>query len=526
MIASSIAIAQVPPPFSAVAHITTESNDYSQTRQFSDVMLFFDGKDKWRLDPNRVPQRSTARLDTPFGLIRPIVTTDVFIRDQGRHVLYRFLSRPLTTEVFYHEFDVGVTSPKVVEAAGLDDWTIYDTTNPCAGSPTTECRKKGSAKVRGSPCTVWILTWEDQAHRTKSKRTIWLDNQTGITLRSELSEVRLRELGKGASKYKVTTELNDVRIGEQDPSLFELIGKGGLRILQDSRPDPTSPYVFRTLAKEVLTDAAVRDKRGYLVTGLTKQDFHVFEDGSERALAGFWFDEHPIAVALVVDSSSSMQSSIRELQSTSVEVLSRLKAEDQVALIVFEEFVNKLVELTTDRQAIANALGEVKAAGGTDVVNALFIATLYLRKNAPDRRRVIILISDNLAPSVTFTRIGSLRSETELIDTALQNETAIYSLRVDSGGGKWPGIVSMEEVTRSTGGMMMNASQARKMLDEVVSELRKRYVLSFIPGRSQPDGRLHTIEVTLSERFGVSEKDYTVHHRTGYRTPQVERTTP
>lgn len=526
MITSSPADGQTVPAFSAVARVTSKKNEKENSfRKYWSVMLYFDGKDKWRLDPNGLSPQD--RLPRATGIaIRSTLRSDFFIRDEGRRVLYQFLSRPLTPNVFYHEFDTGPAAPRIPEASGFEDWTIYDAANPCSKSPNMECQRIGTEKVGGYSCAAWRLKWEDRLHRTRSTRTIWLDVKTGITMKSELSEIRSK--GRGTSEYKSIVELKDLRIGQQDASLFELKGDDGRQVVaeydSDDLTSPESSYVFRKAVKEVLVDVAVRDKSGSLISGLSKEDVRIFEDDKERPLAGFWFDEHPLAVALVLDSSSSMASSVHEMQKTAAEVLSRLKPDDEVALLVFEGFVRGIVDLTKDRQAIANALAEVKTVGGTDILNALFISTIYLQNKAPDRRRVIVLVSDNLAPSVTFTRLGSIRTQAELIDTALQNETAIYNLRTDSGGGKSPDLISMERITQATGGMMMSTSKARTMLDDVVSELRKRYVVSFVPARSKPDGRLHTIEITLSDGFGVSEKDYTVHHRSGYRTPQLAST--
>ncbi|HUP02496.1 MAG TPA: VWA domain-containing protein [Bryobacteraceae bacterium] len=46
------------------------------------------------------------------------------------------------------------------------------------------------------------------------------------------------------------------------------------------------PTVIRTQARLVLVDATVRDKKGKLVTTLTKDDFRLWEDGKERPISG------------------------------------------------------------------------------------------------------------------------------------------------------------------------------------------------------------------------------------------------
>src|SRR5438477_6074921 len=56
--------------------------------------------------------------------------------------------------------------------------------------------------------------------------------------------------------------------------------------------------------------------------------------------------------------------------------------------------------------------------------DALYGASVYLKRAAPKDRRAIILVSDNLAPK------GAHHSEHEVEDTALEFETDIQSIQV------------------------------------------------------------------------------------------------
>lgn len=534
------AVAQKAPAFSAALRMEIQDSDVRTPPLELQFNLFFDGNNRWRLSPGQDRQSQLRSLET--GAAVPSSAGDIFIRDEARHVLYRFLSRPLTPEVLYHEFDAGPLAPRSPEAFGLDDWTLYNPQSPCAGLLGVSCRRAGVRRIGRYACDVWEMRWRDGVHGTSSLRTIWIDRATGITIRSRLIEQPLAP-DSAPRQYRATAELSDIRIEPQVASLFELRTKDGVPIMEGSREragdSAGSGYIFRAAAKEVLVDVSVRDGRGRPITRLSRSDFRIFEDGAERPLAGFWFDEHPLAIALVVDKSGSMLRNLQEMQQTAEEVLSRLKPVDEVAFFSFDDDVSNVVELTTDRGQISRALGEVTAGGGTDIVNALLAACVYLRNKAPDKRRVVILVSDNLAPPFTVNEAGVMRDEMELIDTALQNEVVIYNLhvsRVDRSKvamtslvrrgalkglrQEWAGDpVAMERITETTGGAMMKAPRARRMLDEVVSELRRKYVISFVPARPHVDGRMRTIEVRLGNRWNAMT--YTVHHRTGYRTPQV-----
>src|SRR4029453_9418426 len=53
----------------------------------------------------------------------------------------------------------------------------------------------------------------------------------------------------------------------------------------------------------VMVDAVVRDRTGRPMDALRREDFRVFEDGTERPITSFSQDKLPLAVALVVDRS-------------------------------------------------------------------------------------------------------------------------------------------------------------------------------------------------------------------------------
>ena len=57
----------------------------------------------------------------------------------------------------------------------------------------------------------------------------------------------------------------------------------------------------------VVLHATVRDKRGRFVSGLTKDDFLVLDDGAAQTIKVFQHEDVPEAVGLVVDNSGSMR---------------------------------------------------------------------------------------------------------------------------------------------------------------------------------------------------------------------------
>jgi VWFA-related protein len=198
-----------------------------------------------------------------------------------------------------------------------------------------------------------------------------------------------------------------------------------------------------------------------------------------------------------------------------------------VALFSFAGQVERLEDLTTDRQRIANRIATIRAGGGTNIVDALFDATYYLGAVAPDRRRAIILVSDNVATTKPRANEG------QMIRMAMESETVVYSIKTPGEAipltmriPTWlGGSGSVAQVVQETGGEIIEAGQGSLdgALATVISRLRLRYTLGFYPSSNRATG-FHKVDVLLVPRFGRAGQDYTVHARRGYYPPGTATT--
>jgi Ca-activated chloride channel family protein len=288
----------------------------------------------------------------------------------------------------------------------------------------------------------------------------------------------------------------------------------------EAQPAAAGGFKLSVSVRMVLVDAVVRDRQGSTIENLTRDDFLVFEDGVRQEVQIFSRDELPIAVALVIDRSGSVAPYISELRRIAERALQQLKPEDQVALFSFAANVERVEDLTTDRQRIADGIARVRAGGGTNIIDALHDSIAYLAKTAPDRRHAIILISDNQAT------VQPQASEAETIRKAMESETVVYSIRTSGQGAAltlpMPSILtgagSVSKVVRETGGELFDARNVASLdtaLAGVITRLRMRYCLGYYP--SNPvQGVFHAIVVRLSDSHGKPGSDYFLHARRGY----------
>jgi Ca-activated chloride channel homolog len=288
------------------------------------------------------------------------------------------------------------------------------------------------------------------------------------------------------------------------------------------------PYRLRADVDLVLVEATVRDQHGGIVDDLTQQDFHVYEDGVEQKISTFSRDELPLAVAMVLDCSGSMDPILRQLSRVAVATLSPLKPNDEVALFDFAARADLRVGLTSDWHRIAERIASIRAAGGTVIPDALFEAASYLGSAAPERRHAIILVSDN------DNTLKGYADESDVIRQALEAQAVIYSIRVQPGPPSHEmGVilpifrdVSVSRITRETGGEVINAANIeaiRPAMTAIIMRLKRRYSLGYYSTNHRHDGAFREIAVNVTEDSANPTRKYTISVRRGYFAPSENR---
>jgi len=271
----------------------------------------------------------------------------------------------------------------------------------------------------------------------------------------------------------------------------------------------------------VLLEATVKDKAGRVMKDLKKEDFALDEDGVAQQIAHFSRDQLPLAVALVVDLSNSIEPFIRPLRYATLTALRSLKPEDEVALFTFSSDVQQRVALTRDKREVSDQIEFFRTGGATNINRAIYDAARYLRDAAPAARRVIVLVSDNV-PTVA-DRVA----HKQVVEAALEADAAVYSLKVPGynplparlAAATMPGMVNVKKLTAKTGGEIFDIEKERSLFlafQSLIERLKTRYTLGFYPTHKAADGGFRRLDLRLQPSFGTKGRDYSVLSKTGY----------
>ena len=281
------------------------------------------------------------------------------------------------------------------------------------------------------------------------------------------------------------------------------------------------PGVMRVAVNLVMVDATVKTKAGQILGDLKREDFQLREDGVEQNVQIFSRDELPLNVALVLDLSDSIQPFLGPLRDAANTALASLKPEDEVALFTFSTEAELRVPLTRDKSEIARQISAFKVGGATNINDGIFVPAKYLLSAPPRGRRVIILISDDVA---TYSGgEGTHDIVTELIGA----DAVLYNLKIP--GYNPPetllhatvekGLVNIRKVMGQTGGEVFDVQDVAH-LDAVfaalIHRIKTRYTLGYYTKASAAEGKAHKLDVHLAPSFGKKGRDYLVLSKNGF----------
>lgn len=366
-----------------------------------------------------------------------------------------------------------------------------------------------------------------------------------------------------------------------------------LLFTQQGAPHEETPVAtLKSQANEVLLPVTVRDKKGQVVTSLKQEDFVLQQDGRLQVIRSFTHDTKvPFRVGLLVDTSRSQANALPAERTATGKFIDQMLAQtaDKGFLLHFDHQVELLQDFTSSKAKLHHELDEMSTStggsvepagsdgagsdgagsgrtgsdrtdsgnadgrsrgssrrgGGTQLYDAIFLASNELMMKQPGRKALIVL-SDGADR-------GSRESLSDAVDAAEKANVSVYTVyfkgeedrdnsgpdldrRGGMGGGGYPGRFpgssrfphpgsgeqkvdgkkTLEQIARRTGGMAFEAKK-KESFDEVYAqiaeELKGQYLLTYTPDRSasKDDGDgFHKILLK------AKDDKYTVATREGY----------
>ena len=187
-------------------------------------------------------------------------------------------------------------------------------------------------------------------------------------------------------------------------ALFVLTTQVQVGFSQTPKPSPSpSPQepevdpddVISVNTTEILLPVTVRDLKGQLVDGLTKNDFRIFEDGQVQPLSDIELRQVPVDVVLMVDASSSAADNLDDFSRAAEGFAAHLASDDRVSLIQFDDKVLLLQDWTKSLVQLRRALKRITPGMFTRFHDAVVLASRD-QKPRPNARHAVIILTDGI----------------------------------------------------------------------------------------------------------------------------------
>jgi VWFA-related protein len=317
--------------------------------------------------------------------------------------------------------------------------------------------------------------------------------------------------------------------------------------------------VVRINTTLVTVPVSVLDRQGRFVPNLRQEDFSIFENGVEQAVAYFEPSEKPFTVALLLDTSASTRFHLWEIREAAIAFAKQLRPQDRVLIVTFSDEVLLLTEATNDSNIINTVIEENATPGGATRLYDAVALVIKERLNKIKGRKAIVLFTDGVDTASQMATYQSTLRESEELDALIypiQYDTSDY-MRAMQGGptvtivttrSNWPfpGTTSSQTTQRvplnggvplpgttqadydranqylhqladKSGGRLYqanNTAQLAQAFSQIAEELRRQYSLGYYPQTATVEsGERRQIRVR------VRQPNLAVKARDGYVRP-------
>lgn len=263
----------------------------------------------------------------------------------------------------------------------------------------------------------------------------------------------------------------------------------------------------------------------HFVGGLPQEKFSIFEDGIKQDVSFFTSERQPIALSILLDSSTSMDTKLKTAQEAAIGFASRLGPQDVAQIIDFDSRPNVVQSFTNDRALLEAAIRKTTAGGSTSLYNAIYIALSELKKIRAEslaqvRRQAIVVLSDGEDTS-------SLVEYDAVLDAAKRSEVLIYCIGLKSRNdfptkGFNEADFVMRTLAQETGGRAFFVEllpQLATIYQTIADELVSQYTIGYSPKNPKRDGAWRTVVVR------VDQPDAVVRTKRGYFAPTIQQMT-
>ena len=286
---------------------------------------------------------------------------------------------------------------------------------------------------------------------------------------------------------------------------------------QDRDQGQPKEFVIRSEVRLVLLDVSVKDRDGGFVSGLTKDNFAVMENGAAQAITVFAAHDVPVTVGILVDESRSMTPKRADVLSAAESFIAGSNPQDEIFVLNFNDFVKRgLPEglpFSDNLEQLRAALDRGIPKGRTALNDAVVEGLKQLELGRRDKKTLVVISDggDN----------ASRHSRREMLDLVERNIATIYTMGIFEPGDPDLDRGLLKRLAGISGGEAHFPGDADEMVAAcrgIAKDIRTRYTIGY-PPPVRNGGPVRRIRVNVS---APGRSRLVVRTRDRYHYEQVE----
>ncbi|MGA2213210.1 MAG: VWA domain-containing protein [Bryobacteraceae bacterium] len=262
--------------------------------------------------------------------------------------------------------------------------------------------------------------------------------------------------------------------------LASVLGWGQPKGPTSAQAEEPRDFTIRTTSRLVLLDVSVKDASGGFVSGLSKDDFKVYENGKPEDITQFANADIPVTVGIAVDESGSMRPKRSEVITAALVFNQASNPMDEMFIINFNERARRGLPddvLFSDKvQELRAALWQGKPEGRTVLYDAMMMALNQLQFGRRDKKTLVV-ISDG----------GDNHSQHTLEDVTrevLMSVATIYTIGLYDEDDPESNEGVLKKLAQVSGGVFyhpLKLSEIVPICQQIAKDIRTRYTIGYVP---------------------------------------------
>ena len=253
-------------------------------------------------------------------------------------------------------------------------------------------------------------------------------------------------------------------------------------------------YTIRVDVADVVLHPTVETRDGTPVSGLTKDNFQIYESGVLQRIKYFSHEDIPVTVGLVVDNSGSIRPKRPDIIAAAFAFARSSNPQDQMFVINFNEHVSFGLPpgtmFTDQPEQLRAGLSRTRSEGQTALYDAIAAGFEQLKKGNRDKR-VLIVISDGGDNT-------SKHSLAQIMAMAGRSDAMIYTMGIfdEEDGDQNPRV--LKQLAKATGGEAFLPKTLQEVLpicEHIARDIRNQYMIAYVSTNVSQDGKYRKIQV-------------------------------